>query len=233
MMWDLDTFSDAEPTNWAWDRSNRGIFLYPEKFLLCSTSDGNSPGLLCLWPKLWTHPLSCCLPLSQQTPIWTSSWTFPAFSLVIPVCPLSRTCLFMIYSFCDTSVSKAGFYFNSLRSVTISVSKIAGYLHVWPHFSQNMKWLFGLKLSPLAMEISFNKSPTGVIWQLVTILPGHNFFLSILPLGLFHGNRKLSEFLSLRYWLSTGLCNFSWHFLGVIEQPGAISQSASSKKTWL
>lgn len=52
-----------------------------------------------------------------------------------------------------------------------------------------------LKLSPLTVEISFSKGLVWVIWQPVTILLGHNFFLSVLPLYFFHGNKKLSEFL--------------------------------------
>lgn len=52
-----------------------------------------------------------------------------------------------------------------------------------------------LKLSPLTVEISFSKGLVWVIWQPVTILLGHSFFLSVLPLYFFHGNKKLSEFL--------------------------------------
>lgn len=152
-VWGLDTFSDAEFANWAWNRSNRGILLYSEKFLIWSSSDGNSPGMLCLEPELLTYLLLWYLSLFQQTRVWTFCCTFPAFSLVIPVCPFSCTCLFMIYSFCDTNISKVSFYFNSLRSARIEAKQVIC-MHS-PIFLDP----FGLKLFPLAMEISFSKGP--------------------------------------------------------------------------
>lgn len=83
MVWDLDALSDAEPTRWGWDRSNRGIFLYSENSWSVQPVMETHPGC-CVW-GLNCGPALCyaaflCPSRHQQGlflgPFQCSPWSF-------------------------------------------------------------------------------------------------------------------------------------------------------------